>query len=228
MKKHIPIITFALFSFTSAINIDAQTVNSYPVVDTGQTQCFNNHQSISCPFMNESFYGQDSNYIGNQPNYTLSGDGLTVYDNVTGLTWQQNPDRNGDGTVTDQATSLMWMQSDSLTNYNWQEALEYAEQLEYAGYDDWRLPNIKELQSIVDYTRSPDTHNSAAIDPIFNTTAIINEAGETDFPAYWSSTTHVTSNGMGASGCYVSFGRSLGYMNGTWLDVHGAGSQRSD
>lgn len=330
--------------------------------------------------MSESFYGQDSHYSGHQPNYTLSADGLTVHDNVSGLTWQQSPDHNGDGTidisdkmswadaldfpdtlnamqyggfndwrlptikelyslimfngtdpsgiqgnntsgltpfidtnyfdfaygdtsageriidsqywssteyvsttmrgdhtvfgvnfadgrikgygtsmpngsikeslvicvrgpseyginnfvdngdgtVTDQATSLMWMQSDSVTTYNWQEALDYAEQLEYAGYDDWRLPNIKELQSIIDYTRSPDTHSSAAIDPIFNTTAIINEAGETDFPVYWSSTTHATANGMGASGCYVSFGRALGYMNGTWLDVHGAGSQRSD
>ena len=33
---------------------------------------------------------------------------------------------------------------------------------------------------------------------------------------------------MGDSAVYVSFGRALGYMNGTWLDVHGAGAQRSD
>ena len=47
---------------------------------------------------------------------------------------------------------------------NWEEALEWAESLEYAGYSDWRLPNAKELQNIVDYTRSPSTSETAAID----------------------------------------------------------------
>jgi len=62
---------------------------------------------------------------------------------------------NGDGTVTDRATRLMWMQKDSGKAMNWQEALEYAQKLVYAGDDDWRLPNAKELQYIVDYSRSP-------------------------------------------------------------------------
>jgi hypothetical protein len=79
----------------------------------------------------------------------------------------------------------------------------------------------------VDYTRSPGTTGSAAIDPLFSATAITNKAGQTDYPFYWSSTTHANwINGMNAA--YVAFGRSLGYMNGTWIDVHGAGSQRSD
>jgi hypothetical protein len=91
------------------------------------------------------------------------------------------------------------------------------------------MPNAKELQGIVDYTRSPDTTGSAAIDPLFNSTVITNEAGWADYPSYWSSTTHVNwTNRPGASGVYVAFGRAMGFMHGTWVDVHGAGAQRSD
>lgn len=63
-------------------------------------------------------------------------------------------------------------------------------ELEYAGYTDWRLPDAKELQGIVDYTKSPATTNSATIDDAFNSKVIQNEAGEDDYPWYWSSTTH--------------------------------------
>ncbi len=134
---------------------------------------------------------------------------------------------NGDGTITDQATGLTWMQADSGSGLNWEDALAYCENLEHAGYDDWRLPDAKELQGIVDYTRSPATTNSAAIDPIFSTTSIIDEGGETDYPCYWTSTTHASfANGRNAA--YIAFGESLGYMGGQWMDVHGAGAQRSD
>jgi hypothetical protein len=134
---------------------------------------------------------------------------------------------NGNGTITDNATGLMWMQNDSDQGMNWQEALEYAEGKEFAGDTDWRLPNVKELQSIVDYSRAPGATNSAAIDPAFNCTQITNEGGQSDYPYYWSGTTHVNmQNGRNAA--YVSFGRALGYFNGEWLDVHGAGAQRSD
>jgi hypothetical protein len=152
---------------------------------------------------------------------------------------------NGDGTIIDAATGLMWMQIDSAVlnagqngdgQLNWAQALEWAENLVYAGYSDWRLPNAKELQSIVDYTRSPSTTGSAAIDPLFSCTPIINEGWETDFAAYWTSTTHANdSNVPGRAAAYIAFGRGLGYMemppnsgNLLLLDVHGAGSQRSD
>jgi hypothetical protein len=62
---------------------------------------------------------------------------------------------NGDGTVTDNASGLMWTKDDSLSGLTWEEALAWAEQKNtenYLGYSDWRLPNIKELQSIVDYS----------------------------------------------------------------------------
>lgn len=134
---------------------------------------------------------------------------------------------NQDGTVTDNATGLTWMQGDSGKALNWEDALNYCESLDYAGQEDWRLPNVKELQSIVDYSRSPDTTNSAAIDPLFDVTAITNEAGQADYAFYWSSTTHANMQN-GGSAAYVSFGRAWGYMNGRWMDVHGAGAQRSD
>jgi Protein of unknown function (DUF1566) len=133
---------------------------------------------------------------------------------------------NGDGTVTDEATGLMWMQSDSEKPMNWQQALEYAEKFKYAGHSDWRLPNAKELQYLVDYSRSPDTTDSAAIDPVFQATSITNEAGQKDYPFYWTSTTH--QDDRIDAGVYVCFGRGIGMMNGRIMDVHGAGAQRSD
>ncbi len=64
---------------------------------------------------------------------------------------------NNDDTISDLATGLMWQKSDDGISRDWQEALAYAESSETANYSDWRLPNAKELQSIVDYTRSPQT-----------------------------------------------------------------------
>lgn len=137
---------------------------------------------------------------------------------------------NNDSTITDNATGLMWMQNDSESGMTWQEALEYAENLEYGGYTDWRLPDAKELQSIVDYSKSPEATNSPAIDAKFTCSEIINEAGERDYPAYWTSTTHANmmSGSSGAAAAYVCFGRAMGNMFGEWMDVHGAGAQRSD
>ncbi|MFR9503466.1 MAG: DUF1566 domain-containing protein [Rikenellaceae bacterium] len=178
---------------------------------------------------------------------------------------------NGNGTISDAATELMWSREDSKKAMNWEEALAYAEQMNaqnYLGHSDWRVPNAKELQSIVDYSRSPLTTASAAIDPIFEVSEITDEADEKDFPFYWSSTTHENSSGTtGGAGIYVAFGRSLGNMSNmqmmpmqqqqgrrearpsgensnrpmaqqnhqrqrssepNWIDVHGAGSQRSD
>ena len=134
---------------------------------------------------------------------------------------------NGDGTISDLATGLMWQQGDSGEGMDWPSALETCEMSTQAGYDDWRLPNAKELQSIVDYSRSPGTTGSAAIDPLFNTTGITNEAGQSDFAYYWTSTTHEGKTG-GDFAAYISFGRAIGMMNDAWMDVHGAGAQRSD
>jgi hypothetical protein len=138
---------------------------------------------------------------------------------------------NGDGTITDNATGLMWSKDDSGGGMNWKDALSWVQTrnaANYLGYNDWRLPNAKELQSIVDYNRCPDVTGSAAISPLFTCTKITNEAGQADYAFYWTGTTHVRSGGMGDAAVYISFGRAMGYMNGQWQDVHGAGAQRSD
>jgi hypothetical protein len=167
---------------------------------------------------------------------------------------------NGDGTVTDRATGRMWSKADSKTGMNWRDALAWVQKMnaeKLLGHDDWRLPNVKELESIVDYSRSPGTSQSAAIDPVFDCTTITNEDGKTDFPFYWSATTHEGLRG-GEAAMYVAFGQAAGWMSPRgraggpppehpagpdfppgpppqqgdapyhFVDVHGAGAQRSD
>jgi len=99
---------------------------------------------------------------------------------------------NGDGTITDNATDLMWTKADNEEAVLWQDAQAWVQQKNnenYLRYNDWRLPNVKELQSIVDYTRSQSTTNSAAIDPLFSCSSITDEGGGQNYPFYWSSTT---------------------------------------
>lgn len=365
------------YDFTLTIEHKIPGGLTYPIVDTGQDGCFDASVEIAPPTGGQAFFGQDAQYDGFQPNYTLSGDGKTVYDNITELTWMSTPDTdgdgqiqyddkltwtemqsypatlnaenyggfndwrlptikelyslidfrgtdpsgmtgndtsglipfidtnyfdfaygdtlageriidsqygsstlyvgnpnqlfgvnladgrikgyglqmpiggdktflvlcvrgrtdyginnfvdNGDGTVTDNATGLMWQQGDSGTGMFWEDALAYAEALDLAGYSDWRLPNAKELQSILDYSRSPNSSSSPALDPVFDATQITNEAGAIDYPCYWTGTTHINwTASPGGAGIYVAFGRAMGYMNSNWVDVHGAGAQRSD
>ena len=144
---------------------------------------------------------------------------------------------NKNGTINDLATGLMWQKSDSSKAMSWEDALSFAQQKNkenYLGYSDWRLPNAKELQSIVDYNRSPQETNSAAIDPLFDISGIKDEGGNTNYPFYWSSTTHKNRRD-GHSAVYVAFGEALGFFKppfspgkGLLQDVHGAGAQRSD
>lgn len=138
---------------------------------------------------------------------------------------------NTDDTISDIATGLMWQRNDAQST-DWDDAVAICGTDATASYSDWRLPNIKELQSIVDYSKSPDTSSYAAIDSLFNATSFINEGGIDDWGYYWASTTHVDNNDDGTNATYVSFGRALGYFNAgsgnTILDVHGAGAQRSN
>ncbi len=375
--------TSTLIGAASLLVSNEVQAQAYPVVDTGQDVCYDDSGAIGCPATGASFHGQDAQYDGNQPSYTVSIDGLTVYDNVTGLTWTQTPDLdddgyididdkltyaeamaypatlnalnyggyddwrtpsikelyslidfrgedpsgysgtdptglvpfidtdyfafgygdtgaserlidaqmasstlyvgntandggqtlfgvnfadgrikgygltlfgadktfyvyfvrgntdygenqfvdNADGTITDNATQLMWSRDDSGVGMNWEDTLAWVQQrndISYLGYDDWRLPEVKELHSILDYTRSPSTTSSAAIDPLFNVSTLTAEDQTTDYPFYWSGTTHANWLGGGGSAAYLCFGKAFGYMSNSWVDVHGAGAQRSD
>lgn len=138
-----------------------------------------------------------------------------------------------DGSVLDRASGLDWARDDSGQGLDWPGALAWVRAQNaaaYLGHGDWRLPNAKELQSLVDYRRGPDISDSPAIAPVFHCGGITNEAGQKDWPFYWTSTTH--RDNLGA--VYLCFGRALGYLSppgseeGRWMDVHGAGAQRSD
>ncbi len=147
----------------------------------------------------------------------------------------------GDGTVSDSATGLMWAQTDSGIGMDWQTALAWVQArnaAKHLGHDDWRMPNAKELQSLLDYSRAPlatdPSKRGPALDPVFRCTAIPDEAGSTDYPFYWTSTSFKDGTRDGIPAAYVAFGRALGWMqlqgSSTYqlLDVHGAGAQRSD
>lgn len=136
---------------------------------------------------------------------------------------------NGNGTISDKATGLMWQQNDDGNTRDWENALSYCENLTLNEQSDWRLPNAKELQSIVDYTRSPAVTSSAAIDPVFSATSFNDPEGNPDqYGYYWTGTSHLDGANPYSSGVYVAFGEAQGEMNSTLMDVHGAGAQRSD
>jgi hypothetical protein len=136
---------------------------------------------------------------------------------------------NGDGTVSDNATGLMWQQSDDGNTRDWENALSYSENLSLGDHSDWRLPNAKELQSIVDYSRCPDVTNSAAIDPVFGATTFNDPEGNSgQYGYYWTGTSHLDGSNPFSSAVYIAFGKAQGEMNGNLMDVHGAGAQRSD
>ncbi len=145
---------------------------------------------------------------------------------------------NADGTITDAATGLMWKGDDGAEIYTFTEALAFAESSEFAGYTDWRIPDVKELQSIVDYSRGPTSAEGLpAIDTDYFTCTPITNTGSAFNPTYgyyWSNTTlsdgNQTNPKVGSEGMYVSFGRALGKsMSGDEIvDWHGAGAARSD
>ncbi len=83
----------------------------------------------------------------------------------------------GDGSVEDTETGLIWQQTDDGSKRKWADAEPYCNDLSLTGHDDWRLPRIDELMTIIDFTRA-----SPALDPIFE--------GHGDH--YWSETTDVT------------------------------------
>ncbi len=137
---------------------------------TGQTACSNADGSAQSPCLD------GSNTDGGQDAYYLAGTALSYTD-------------NGDGTVTDNTTGLMWKKcsqgktgatcaTGALSFVNQRTALASCEADTTGGYTDWRLPNIKELFSIVDFGRIYPAAN-----PVFD----FSSGGGVQ---YWSSTSY--------------------------------------
>jgi len=125
---------------------------------------------------------------------------------------------NGDGTVTDQATGLIWQQDNGEQapddyQFEWEDALSYCANLDLGGATDWRLPHVKELQSIVDYTRS---------EPSLDTTALGFTQTADTAAFFWSSTSMLNYPNWAI---YVCFAECTSV---TGTDIHGPGAQRAD
>lgn len=108
---------------------------------------------------------------------------------------------NGDGTVTDNVTGMLWQKQDDNKTREWEGANSYCEELKLGGFSDWRLPTRRELVGIVDFSRV-----NPAIDPtVFPGTAT---------RYYWSSTVSpFVNNGVWA----------LSFDNGFLVDVSKTG-----
>ncbi|MBT7154531.1 MAG: DUF1566 domain-containing protein [Deltaproteobacteria bacterium] len=85
---------------------------------------------------------------------------------------------NGNKTITDNDSGLIWQQEEA-GQKTWDNALLYCEELTLAGMSDWRLPNIKELLSVID---------RSVANPSINTTFFVSASSLN----YWSSTTDVS------------------------------------
>jgi hypothetical protein len=116
---------------------------------------------------------------------------------------------NSNGTVMDTKTGLVWKQcsegqsgiactTGTYTAQTWQQALSTAANSTFAGFNDWRLPNVKELRSLVE---------TGCARPSINTTLFPN----TPAVIFWSSTTYAPSASVAL---YVGFG--IGNVSGNF------------
>jgi len=123
-----------------------------------------------------------ANIQTNQNNYTIRA--LTVIDNITQLEWQKDDDN---------------------IKRNWNSAWDFCADLDLDNHDDWRLPSIVELSSIIDY--------SSSIPPLINELAFIN----TDPDFYWSATSNASNSVFAwvvlfGSGIIDNGGKSLAFF----------------
>ena len=104
------------------------TNGAYVVIDTSQTAFYNDTITITQPAAGQPFYGQDAQFQGHQPAYR----------------------DNGDGTVSDLTTGLMWVRARG-SKTTWEDARTNTTACTVGGHIDWRMPTIKELYSLIKF-----------------------------------------------------------------------------
>ena len=131
LNNHRIFTCFFIISFqTSFLTTPAFCGLPYTIVDSGQDACYDNSTNIDFSQVGQPYYGQDAQYDGVQPAYK----------------------DNGNGTVTDINTGLMWQKTPDLKNKKtYRQVIEEVKKFKLAGYSDWRLPTIKELYSLIDF-----------------------------------------------------------------------------
>jgi len=169
----------------------AETGCKFPA--TGQTTCWDSSGTpIPC-----AGTGQDGDLqAGKTLRYKDKGNG-TIEDKVTHLQWEKQSD---DGTIHDVGNTYTWANAFALH-------VAGLNAMNFAGHSDWRLPNVKELQSIIDYEDSLPAVASA-----FNTncasSCTVLTCSCTAASSYWSSSTLAA---FPTSAWYVAF--NFGFVN---------------
>jgi len=199
----------------------------YPVVDTGQTKCYDNRLEIAPPQPEQPFYGQDAQFHAHPAGNTLAADGLTVRDTVTGLTWQRSPDTDGNGVLN---------RADKLTLTGAKARPAKLNAAKFGGFDDWRLPSIKELYSLFQANGTdpsgPANTNTEGLTPFIDTRFFKFAYGDTRLgervidSQYASNTKYV---GKGARGFDKLFGVNFadGRIKGYDLQMPGGGIEKT-
>ena len=147
---------------------------------------------VESEYQNEQVQGDPSFIVNDWTGHIKAMSGSRFVRAVRGTTSYGTNDfiDNGNGTITDNATGLMWSQDDNGEAINWEAALAYSEHTTLAGYDDWRLPNIKELQSIADYSGVFPALDTSVYNATKLTNMVDGDIKQTTYPFYWSSTSN--------------------------------------
>ena len=102
---------------------------------TGASRCYGYGSEIDCPSEGEAFYGQDAQYAEK---------GFCAPKSFTVAGTTEQP------VINDRNTGLGWQKSTRTVGATWSDAYNYCENLTYGGYSDWRMPTIKEFDTILD------------------------------------------------------------------------------